>query len=388
MWFHRKGNMMQSIAFDCGTSAVRAALFCHNPKDLSEKPYVLDVITVPFVPATYMNARQLKQRTQASIRQIIKKIPSSFQPQNSILGLSSPFYVSKTVQVTHQRQQPSKVITEKEFHNFIDETQHAFEKDAKKQITDGEISTFTSLPQKTHINGYQVEDPVGMTGKTVETSFYFEATTHEILDTIKEFFIYHYPHTTFHVSSVAIANFQALRAAYSNDLEFLVIDIGGEVTEITLSMEGILEQMTSLPMGHMLLLRETASLLNVSLTDASFMINRYTEHTLESKKEEKIKPLILEFEDMWRKKLLIVLTAFTERYNIPPRVFFTGTGVLPFHKHICSEDMFRALFYTKNLSIEIITPDILSHRFGKHPFRGTSDFGLAALTLLGAESVV
>lgn len=388
MWFHRKGNMIQSIAFDCGTSGVRAALFSYSQKDVSAKPYVSEIINFPFMPAAYMDAQELKQKTRAGIQQIIKKIPSSFQPQEIIIGLSAPFYISKTIHATRQRQQPELVITESEFQDLIAETKHTFEDEAKKRVTDNEIITFTALPQKTHVNGYQVENPVGMAGKIIETSFYFEATTQTVLHSLKEFFAHQYPHTVFHISSIALGNFRSLCAIYGNDSGFLIIDIGGEITEITLTIEGILEQVTPLPMGHMMLLRETSALLNVSLTDASFIINRYADHTLESKQEAKIKSLIMEFQYVWRKKMLIVLSAFAEQYDVPPHIFFTGYGVLPFHKDIFSEDAFRSIFYTKNQLIEFAKPEILGRQFSKHPFRGTSDFGLASLTLLRTRTIV
>ncbi|OGZ43701.1 MAG: hypothetical protein A2719_01250 [Candidatus Ryanbacteria bacterium RIFCSPHIGHO2_01_FULL_45_22] len=388
MWLHRRGNIIQSIAFDCGTSAVRAALFSYPQKDVSAKPDVSQIINFPFMPATYMDAQELRQKTRIGIGQIIKKISSSFQPQEIILGLSAPFYISKTIHATRQRKQPHLFITEMEFQDLIAETKHTFEDDAKKRVTDGEIITFTALPQKTHINGYPVEKPVGMTGKIIETSFYFEATTQGVLNSLKEFFAHQYPHATFHVSSVALANFRSLCALYGNNPGFLIIDIGGEITEVTLTIEGMLEQVTPLPMGHMMLLRETAALLDVSLTDASFIINRYAEHTLESKQETKITSLVTEFQHMWRKKMLIVLTAFTEQYDVPPHILFTGYGVLPFHKDIFLEDAFRSIFYTKNQLIEFAKPEIFDRQFNKHPFRGTSDFGLASLTLLRTKTIV
>lgn len=388
MWLDRKGTSTQSIAFDCGTSAVRAALFSRSQKDAFSKPDVIEVIRFPFSPAAYMDARQLQQKTREGIGQIIKKIPSSFQPKEIILGLSSPFYISKTIRRTRQRQEPHVFITEEESKSLVEEARHTFENDAKKNSTDSEIMTFTTLSQKTYINGYRVENPVGMAGKVIEAAFHFEATTRGVFDSIKEFFARHYSHATFHVSSIVFANFQALRAAYGNDSEFLIIDIGGEVTEITLVAEGVLEQVVSLPMGHAMLLREMVAFLGVSLTDASFIISLYAEHTLESKKEAKIQTLITEFQDTWHKKLLLVLTAFTERYDVPPRIFLTGGGVLPFHKDISSEDIFRSIFYKKTPLVEFATPEILSNQFSKHSFRGTSDFGLASMTLLGSKIIV
>ncbi len=388
MFFGKKSRIIRSAAFDCGSSAVRAALFSYPRKDIFTKPDVSEIIRFPFASAAYMDARRLKQKTWEGIRQIIKKIPSSFQPQEIILGFSSPFYISKTIRATNKRQNPQLIITQEESHDLMANARHTFEDDSKKRIINGDIITFTALPLKTYINGYQVENLDGMAGKVIEASFYFEATTREVFDGAKELFMHQYPKADFRVSSTALANFWALRDLFGNDTGFVIIDIGGEVTEITLAMEGVLERVVSFPMGHMAILRETAALFGISITDASFIISRYAEHTLEIGKEAKIKPLIMEFQDAWRKKLFTVLTAFTEQYDVPPHILFTGDGVFPFHKDIFSEEAFGSIFYAKNKLMEFASSEILDRQFNKHSFRGTPDFGLASLTLLGARTIV
>lgn len=388
MWLHRRGNTKQGIAFDCGTSAVRAALFSFPQKDVFTKPDVSEIIRVPFAPAAYMDAYQLKQKTREGIREVIKKLSPSFHPHEIIVGFSSPFYISKTVQVSHPRKEPRLLITNEEFQALTAEAMHAFEEEAKKRLAEHAVATFAALPLKTYINGYRVSNPVGMAGKLIETSFRFEATKNDIFDDFKNLFAHHYERAVFRVVSIALANFHALRAMYGNEQGFLLIDMGAEVTEIELTIDGTLEQVASVPLGRMMFVRELAALLGISPADASFIADRYAEQTLESNKVKQLSPLIAEFQDIWRKKMIIILTAYTQQYEIPPRIFFTGGGVMPFYKNIFLEDAFRPIFYGKNPALEFITPDILDRQFGKHSFQGPSDFALASLTLLGARTVV
>jgi len=388
MWFHRKGNTIQGIAFDCGTSGVRAALFSFLQKDVLTKPDVSEIIRIPFAPAAYMDARQLKQKTREGIREVIKKLSSSFHPHEIMVGFSSPFYISKTIRVSHPRQDPRLPITNEESQALAAEAMRTFEEEAEKRIADRTVVTFTAMPLKTYVNGYRVSNPVGMAGKLLEASFRFEATKSNVFDDFKKLFAQHYERAAFRVASVALANFQALRAIYGNEQGFLIIDMGAEVTEIGLTIDGALEQVTSLPLGHMVFIREMAALLGISLVDASFIASRYAEQTLESGKAKQLGPLIAEFQDTWRKKLFTILTAYAQHHEIPTHVFFTGGGVLPFHKDIFLEDAFRPLFYGKNPMPELLAPDTLDHQFGKHMFQSPSDFALASLTLLGARTVV
>lgn len=386
MWFG-KGNSTRSIAFDCGTSGVRASLFSYAKKDVLTKPEVSEVIRAPFLSTAYIDAHLLKQQTRECIGHIAKKISSSFRPQELIIGLSSPFYISKTIRFAQQRKAAKLPITPQEYEGLLAQAQDTFRKEAEKRISGSEVVLFTVLPLKTHVNGYQVETPVDIPGKVIEVSFHFEATTRGVFDGFREFFAHQWGHIPVHITSVSLANFYALRTLYGEDEGFLVVDIGGEVSDISLIVQGVLERVTTLPLGHHMFVREVAALRGMSYTDALFVTDRYAESALEAEKEKLLQPLIAEFENNWRKKLLTVLTSYAEQHEMPPRVLFVGK-VLPFHKGLFSEDAIRSLMLGKNITVELVSADNLARHFVKHSFQGPSDFGLASLTLLGARTVL
>lgn len=387
MFFHRKGNSIRSIAFDCGTSGVRASLFSYPKKDILTKPEVSEAIRVPFLSTAYIDARLLKQRTRECIGYIAKKFSPSFRPQELVIGLSSPFYISKTVRFVQQRKVAKLPITLQEYEGFLAQAQDGFRKEAEKQVSGGEVVLFTVLPLKIYVNGYRVETLVGIPGKVIEVFFRFEATTRDVFDGFMEFFAHTWGHVPVHITSVSLANFYALRALYGEDEGFLVVDMGGEVSDISLIIGGVLERVTTLPLGYNMFVRETATLLGVSYEDASFVAGRYAEQALEAEKEKLLKPLIAEFESNWRKKLLTVLTAYAEQHEMPPRILLVGK-VLLFHKGLFSEDAVRSLMLGKNITAELASARMLDRHFVRHPFQGPSDFGLASLTLLGARIVL
>ena len=387
MFFGKKGRVIKSIAFDCGTSGVRAALFSYDKKDVLTKPEVLDVIRVPFSSATQIDAHYLRRKTKESIRHILKAIPALFQPEEVIMGLTTPYYVAKTIKIAKQRADERSLITGEEFSQIQLEAQRTFEEEMQKRMS-GDILIFATLLQKIFINGYRIEHPVGNAGKIIETSFRFEATTKEIHEDFTNILAHHFHNASIRFFSIALANVYALRATQEEDQGFLLIDVGGEITEVALASEGVLEQVTSLPLGHSMLVREVAGLPGLSFPDAMFIVNRYTEKTLESEKQKKFMPLFAEFQSSWRKKLLAILAVYAQQYEIPAHIYFSGCGVLPFHKDIFSEDVFRSLLYGKNPVVEIATVETLSRQFGKQSFETPMDFGVASLALLGARTVV
>ncbi|TSC68743.1 MAG: hypothetical protein G01um101470_1128 [Parcubacteria group bacterium Gr01-1014_70] len=388
MLFGRKGDIRHAIAFDCGTAAVRAALFSYEEKNIFTKPTVNEVIRFPFESISYSDSHFLKRKTLEGIRSVLDRIPYSYRPHEILIGLSSPFYISKTVSISRERSWPQKPITKEEFDGIVTEAKEAYCKEALKHVTSAELVPFTAIALRTYVNGYPVEQAAGTAGRILEFLVRFEATTSDVYHSVSELCTHRFAGSGIQMTSVTLANALALRMLYGSEESFLVIDIGGEVSDVALVTGGVLQHTVSFPLGHALLLREAAVLLGVSPADADFIVSRHKEHALDHAKEKLLGPLIVEFEDMWRKKLLNILASYGEHYELPLRILLVGGGVLPFHKELFAEDAFRNVLLRKNASVECIMPSLLDRHFSKQAFQGVSDFGLASVTLLAARSVL
>lgn len=388
MLFHRKGNMVSGIAFDCGTSSVRASLFLYEKKGPTAKPTVLQVIRAPFETTAYMDAHLLRRRTQEGMRYIIKEIPRAFHPAEILVGLSSPFYISKTTGVTAHREHIDQPITAKELQELITHTQDTFKQDARKQISNDDVLLFNSRVLKTFINGYRVLDPVGMDGKIIELHVHFEATAKNVFTHLTDLLRDRFSSATISVSSVTLATFYTLSTLFDAENGFLTVDVGGEVSDISLTVYGVLERIITLPLGTNFFLRQVAAVLGVSFSDASFIVRRYAEHTLDDAQQKRLMPVIEEFKKIWQTQLLTICNLFATQYQIPSTILFTGGGELPLHQEIFSEQALNLHIPQKNLVQHSIPPSLLDTSFVKHQFAGPSDFGLASLTLLNARGVL
>lgn len=388
MLFHRGGNTVHGIAFDCGTLGVHAALFSYSKTDAVPKPEILQVSRVPFGAGMHIDTQIFRRKTREGLRRIIKEVPFSFRPQEILIGLSSPFYISKTVHIIQKREDAAKPIISEELQALRKRTEDAFTEETKKRVGGDAIVLFTARVLKTYVNGYRVENPIGSTGTVLELFLHFEATTQVIQNDFIACFAGRFPLLVPRFVSIPLAHFYVLSNIFDAEAGFLVIDIGGEVSDISLTVNGVLERISTLPFGSNMFLRQATALLHISSQDASFIVSRYAEHTLESSYMKRLEPLITDFRTMWRERLLTVLGLYAEQYEIPSRVLCTGGGVLPFHQELFLEDVWDSFVPQKKMIVSVATPAFLENQFSNKPFRDLSDFNLASLVLLEARNIV
>lgn len=380
MFFRNRGKTYTSIAFDCGTSGVRASLLSYASTGSGEKPTVTQVIRVPFDVTEYIDAPILRRRTWDGMRRILEQIPKNYHPKNIVIGLSSPFYIAKTSRITRERANPQQPITTVELEALISHGKSMFMKETVQHTGGHAVTIFNTMFLKTYVNGYRTPQPIGTGGKVIETYLRLEGTTEQLHHDFTHFFSNIFPDSLMHLVSIPTANYYALRSVLDSESGFLLIDIGGEVSDVSLTVHGVLERVVTMPLGNNTFLRQAASLFGISVSDALFLVRRYSENTLDEKQKQRLSPLVEDFRKMWQARLMIVLEQYAKNYEIPPHILLTGGGSLVFGKDILAPQ--------KNISISLATPALMDARFAKHLFGSQSDFGLACLSLLYIEGTL
>lgn len=388
MFFRNGGKTYTSVVFDCGTSGVRASLLSYASTGSGEKPTVTQVIRVPFDVTEYVDAPILRRRTWDGMRYILEQIPRNYNPKHIVVGLSSPFYIAKTLRITRERVNPRQPITTKELEALISHGKSVFMEETAQHTGGQAVTIFNTMFLKTYVNGYRAPQPVGTGGKIIETYLRLEGTTEQLYHDFTYFFSSIFPGSLMRLVSIPTANYYVLRSVLDSETGFLLIDIGGEVSDVSLVVDNVLERVVTIPLGNNSFLRQAASLFGMSLSDVLFLIRRYSEHTIDEKQKQRISLLIEDFKKMWQARFMIVLEQYAKNYEIPPHILLTGGGTFVFGKDILSQDFLRGVAFQKNSSISLATPVLIDARFTKHLFGSQSDFGLACLSLLSAEGIL
>ena len=258
--------------------------------------------------------------TAESLRLTAKKLKNLYSGKidEVLCVFSSPWFSSKTKIITVTKEKPFEA-SNNFFNKLIEEEEKNFndKKNKRDRFIEREVI-------KTELNGYRVKNPAGKTARSVKSHIYLSAGVEKMMklaeDEIGKIFI----HTPLRFATSSLVTFKVLNDIISNKEGFLIIDIGGETTEINLIRDNVLERSVSFSKGISLLFRKTAAALNTFLRETSSIVKAYSRghRTLES--SDKIAVAIKDSVGEWRDYLKNSLAALAKESLLPQNIFVIG----------------------------------------------------------------
>jgi len=231
---------------------------------------------------------------------------------------SSPWFSSKTKIITVTREKPFEVrnnffskLIEEEEKNFNDK------KNKRGRFIEHEII-------KAELNGYCVKNPVGKNARSVKSYIYLSMGVEKAMEMAEKEIEKVFIHTPLKFATSSLVAVKVLSDIIKNKEGYLIIDIGGETTEINLIRDNVLERSVSFSKGTNLLFRKAAAALNTFLREASSIVKAYSRghRTLES--SDKIAAAVKDSVGEWRNYLKNSLAALAQESLLPQNVFIIG----------------------------------------------------------------
>ncbi len=142
------------------------------------------------------------------------------------------------------------------------------------------------------LNGYQTSKPYGKQTKSIEISIFLSMISKEVETKTRKVLekIFHSHTIAFH--SFALTSFSAIRDIFHSEEDFLLVDVGGEVTDVSLVRRGILLETVSFPTGKNFLLRSVVLDLNTIPEEAHTLIRMFLDNK-ESKESGKLQKVLV-----------------------------------------------------------------------------------------------
>ncbi len=331
-----------TAVFDIGSSSVGAALFY---KQNTGVPKIIFSIREPIKFEEKIEFDKFLSLTMKSLDILVKKISlAGFgAPLSIFCVLSSPWYVSQTRHITLQKNVPflftSKLadnLTQREITLFKEE--HLL----KYANTSNEIRQIEIKNIKTMLNGYAILDPLNKQTEEIKMSFFVSMAEEKVLKNIEEVISKHFHTKNIKFSSFLMASFAVVRDLFINQEDFLLIDISGEVTDISIVKKDTLSESISYPLGRNFMIRGIAGALDCSLDEAKSFLSLYKDgHALESF-EKKLEPVINQLKNEWLKVFQESLVNLSNDISIPATVFITiDQGFADFFSEIIKNEQFN-----------------------------------------------
>jgi len=320
-------------------------------------------------------------------------LSSEVRPKDVIFGVSGEMCKGLTTTVRMSRKKGEEPLGERELKDIEKRVQDAAFIESSKEIAeltgnpDLEIELITSRMNKFKVDGYEVANPLDFKGKILEISTFtaYSPKLHlaNILKIAKNLNL-----KTLTISPLFYSFVQSLSTDEPSEFNTIIIDIGGETTDIVVVFGGNIISTKTFPVGGRLFTRAIAEKLDLSFSGAEVLKLNYTHNEVERDKIEKIKEAIAPVLKLWLSGLQLSLEDFTGVGTFPPKMLLGGGGAaLPGIKEVLiSHPWTKTLPFSNFPKIRLVEKgDILRINDKIDKLKEPEDFLSSTLGVVGLE---
>ncbi len=342
--FNRKKKNKTIMIFDIGSDSVGGAIVS-IPKGDDEIPLIIESIRTDIdYRGNIINTEIFKKSMMKALNLNVKALhnTNSRVPNKIVCVLASPWYSLETKTIKIKKESPfvfNKKLTEKLISRELKKTISAYQ-DKNNLPKDG-LEIIENHIMSVLLNGYKVESPLGMDTKSVKmniiTSFSQKIFLDEIRGIIKN---------TFHGISVSFSSFIidsyfSVRDRYISPDSYLLLDIGGEITEVGIVSKGILKSILSFPFGKRTFFRYISTKAELDLRDVLELFHLYSSGNLLKEKKDKVEPIFTSAESSWSESFRQCIAKLPYILALPSTIFLTAdSDIIDYFANVISNEKF------------------------------------------------
>lgn len=320
-----KENKLVAI-FDIGSGSVGASIV-KMPKDKNSIPTIIKTIRTDIKYRNELDFNLFLEDMLVALNNSADLLYKSKvgSPEEIMCVLASPWYISET-RIVKMSRETSFVFTKRLASELLEKEVSSFGESYNQKY--GNIKSSLSVIEH-HImgvllNGYLVESPIGVKSKSVEMNMIISLSPKLCIDKIKQTLSNTFHHTPVDFSSFMVASFLAIRDKYILPDSYLLLDIGGEVTDVGIVYRGILKASLSFPFGKKTFFKYICDKLEIELRDAKELFNLIKSNNLNSTKKEEILPVFNSVEALWSESFRKCIGNLPRTLSLPSTVFLTA----------------------------------------------------------------
>jgi cell division ATPase FtsA len=319
--FSRSGGENLYLVFDVGSSSVGGAL-CSRGADGT--PKIITSVREPIVLEEGLEGEKLLANTAKCLESVAAQIAKSGSPKRIFLVLSSPWYSSQTRIIKLRKEFPftfnaslADELIKKETELFKQEHFHP------NQGTNLAVRLLELKNIRITLNGYETATPLNQKATELEMAIFVSMSGEETIKKFEEAVHQHFGVRNLEFCSFALASFTVVRDLHKKSDSFLLVDIGGEMTDVSMVKKNMLYESISFPLGRNYLIRGAASLLSCSLFEAESCISLFKDgHTAEETKK-KIEPIITKVRVTWLQNFQKALADLSNDISVPSTIYLS-----------------------------------------------------------------
>ncbi len=340
-----------ALVFDIGSSSVGVALFMTN----TGAPKIIYSFREPIALEDAINFDRFLALTIKSLEVVANKVcmQALGAPKKIYCVLASPWYASQTRTIRMEKNAPF-IFTKKLADSLLEKEAALFE---EEHLTGAghKCRKIELRSMRTALNGYVTQSPIGQKASEAEITVFMSMSPEAVLQKFEEAVGRHFHSKNVQFSSFVMAAFAVARDMFVSQESFLLVDIGGEVTDISMVKKDMLRESLSFPMGRNYMIRGLCESFSCSLDEAKSFIHLYKDAHADPATEKKLSPIIEKLRAEWLKKFQESLVNLSNDISIPATIFITVDPQLAdffaetikteqFNQYTLTESKFRVVF--------------------------------------------
>ncbi|MBI5139614.1 hypothetical protein HZA26_03320 [Candidatus Nomurabacteria bacterium] len=336
------------MVFDIGSSSVGGALFLAKESGI---PEIILSVRENIVLESELNPDRFLLLTIKALETVIGRLCLSGMgaPKQAFCVLSSPWYASQTRIIKFKKDTPFS-FTEELANELIQKEMGLFKQEhlsnymeAGNKVVQIEIKNMNIM-----LNGYGAAKPLGQKAKELEMMIFVSMSGDQVLQKIEEAITRHFHLKKINHCSFIMSSYVVTRDLFSHHKDFLLVDIGGEMTDISLIKKEVLSESASFPLGNNFMIRKIASTLKCSLGEAKSLFSLYIDGHADLATEKKLESIMTGLKEEWLKSFQETLTNLSKDISIPSTVFITiDQELAPFFSEIIRNEQFNQYVLTE-----------------------------------------
>ena len=353
-----------SLIVDIGSSSVGASLVS-IPKIDTEPPTIIGSIRTPLEFQEKLRFDRfislMLDALEIAISNLIKNY--KVEPKKIHCFVASPWYASRVRKAILKRDKDF-VFDEEILKNILTEETKLFEKE--------EVATYERLKEQTFflekkvidvmLNGYHVDNPIGVTTKSAELTLFLSIAPEYIIKKIEERIKKIIPSKIPSFHTFLLPFFLAIRDIFKDKKDFILMDIGGEITDITLIKNSVIKESISFPLGRNFIFRRGSEVLKKPREEIRSLLALGSQGKLDQNIKEKLLRSLLPVKQEWLSMLHESLSTLATRGIIPNDIFLaTDSDVIKwFTDAITSEEYVQYHLSTDKFIVTPVNMPIIS----------------------------
>ncbi len=364
------------LVFDIGSSSVKAALFYVRDSGV---PKIITSIREPIILEDKVDISRFLFLTTKALETVTDKIYKKGlgAPSRIFCIFSSPWHISQTRIINLQKDTPFTFTTKLADSLIQNEVSLLKEDYLKKYPHVGDTLRLIELKNiKITLNGYETTTPLNKKAKELEMTIFISMSEEQVCKKIEETVAKKFHFKEIKFSTFTMASFAVVRDMYAHKENFLLINVGGEITDISMIKNNTLRESTSFPLGINFMIRDIASSMDCSLSEAKSLLSLFKDGHASDTTIKSIEPVIKKLKSEWLVSFQSSLANLSSDISIPALVYITVDKDLAdffaeiikteqFNQYTLTEAKFQIVFLNiGNLnSIAVVDKDAIFNAF-------------------------